>query len=607
MARRSPTTTRTRSPRRERAANATLQPGETQALIRMYGQGLGDCFLLAFPRSRSAGETPRAGAARPVYVLVDCGVVGGTPDGPERMRAIVRDIRETTRDEDIPPDANGKPRGHLDLLIISHEHWDHLSGFVQAQQEWNEIQVDALWTAWTEKEDTSGLPAVLKRILAKQQQALAQVADRALKFGLDDQHETVLGLMSFLSDAATTGQSFAAAPSVRDAFTIAKALAPKERHVFCEPGDVHRVPGSDAVAYVLGPPRSDEWLSRLNPSRRTPETYEALTAEAAGPAAEARPRPDAAPLSGPAFSLQGMAEGRSAFNAFVMPLLGPSLASAGDSTDGAGNGTDTIPGTDDRSAEMDEYDRSFPFDRSVRIPIVVAESEAERAPEAYPALASYFDEVHHWRRIDFDWLAVAEAFALQADNLTNNTSLVVAFELPPAGEGGERKVLLFAGDAQVGNWLSWDDIHAWQPVDGAKPAQAQPDMADLLQRTAFYKVGHHGSHNATLKAKGVERMRDDGALTAFVPVSPNVARDLKDWCRMPLDALLNALSERARGRVVLPNGNVWPPAAEEEVAAARKAIGLEVASSTLPPKVRNRDGVEVEGPVPLWVQIAVAF
>ena len=604
MARRSSPSTRTRSTRRAGTADRTLLPEVGQVLVRMYGQGLGDCFLLAFPRSRSAGEASGDGAARPVYVLIDCGVVGGTPDGPQRMQEIVRDIKATTLDTAIPPDANGKPRGHLDLLIISHEHWDHLSGFVQARDEWNEIQVDELWTAWTESDDQSGLPAVLKRILAEQQQALAQVADRALQFGLDDQYETVLGMMSFLSDAATTGQAFSAAPTVRDAFNVAKALVPKAQHVYCEPGEVRRVPGSDAVAYVLGPPRSDERLSQLNPSRRTPETYEALTAEAAGQAPAAGPRRSAAPLADSAFSLQGMVEGRSAFNAFVMPLLGPSLAFGGD---GAGSGADNYPGPGDRSAVMDEYDRSFPFDRSVRIPVVVAESEAERTPEAYPALASYFDEVHHWRRIDFDWLAVAEAFALQADNLTNNTSLVVAFELPSTGAGAERKVLLFAGDAQVGNWLSWDDIAAWQPVDGAAPAQTQPDMADLLKRTAFYKVGHHGSHNATLKAKGVERMREDGELTAFVPVSPRVARDLKDWCRMPLDTLLNALSERARGRVVLPNGNVWPPVEEAEVAAARKTIGLAVAPTTLPPKVRSRDGAEVEGPVPLWVQIAIKF
>ena len=41
-------------------------------------------------------------------------------------------------------------------------------------------------------------------------------------------------------------------------------------------------------------------------------------------------------------------------------------------------------------------------------------------------------------------------FALKIDNDVNNTSLALALEL------ADKRVLLFPGDAQVGNWLSWD-------------------------------------------------------------------------------------------------------------------------------------------------------
>ena len=63
---------------------------------------------------------------------------------------------------------------------------------------------------------------------------------------------------------------------------------------------------------------------------------------------------------------------------------------------------------------------------------------------------------------------------------------MLAFELSKSGE-----VLLFVGDALAGNWWSWcegefDD-------DGTK-VTAQ----DLLGRTVLYKVGRHGSDNATL-------------------------------------------------------------------------------------------------------------
>ncbi len=63
-----------------------------------------------------------------------------------------------------------------------------------------------------------------------------------------------------------------------------------------------------------------------------------------------------------------------------------------------------------------------------------------------------------WRRIDGDWLGASREFAIKLDNATNNTSLVLAFEI----DGG--RTLIFAADAQVGSWLSWADLD-WT-VDG---------------------------------------------------------------------------------------------------------------------------------------------
>jgi len=87
-----------------------------------------------------------------------------------------------------------------------------------------------------------------------------------------------------------------------------------------------------------------------------------------------------------------------------------------------------------------------------------------------------------WRKIENNWSELAGELALRLDAHTNNTSLVLAIELSPGG-----KVLLFPGDAQVGNWLSWGDI-TWRGDDSDLTA------ANLLERTVFYKVGHHGSH-----------------------------------------------------------------------------------------------------------------
>lgn len=73
----------------------------------------------------------------------------------------------------------------------------------------------------------------------------------------------------------------------------------------------------------------------------------------------------------------------------------------------------------------------------------------------------------------------------------NNTSLVLAFEL---GEDGP--VLLFPGDAQAGSWASWSGLK-WDVR--YRDHTRQVTGADLLRRVVFYKVGHHGSHNATIK------------------------------------------------------------------------------------------------------------
>ena len=77
------------------------------------------------------------------------------------------------------------------------------------------------------------------------------------------------------------------------------------------------------------------------------------------------------------------------------------------------------------------------------------------------------------RRIDGDWLGAAGAVALKLDSDTNNTSLVLAFELP----GDQRDVMLFAGDAQVGNWLSWSKQDYPAPDGGTVTSD------ELLART----------------------------------------------------------------------------------------------------------------------------
>jgi hypothetical protein len=163
------------------------------------------------------------------------------------------------------------------------------------------------------------------------------------------------------------------------------------------------------------------------------------------------------------------------------------------------------------------------------------------------AFPTYFDRANSWRRIDEDWLFSSTDLALQLDNLTNNTSLSLAYEI---GEDGP--VILMAADAQLGNWLSWHD-YTWEvprSSGGTRKLQAK----DLLSRTVIYKVGHHSSHNATAVAHGLEMMASN-SLVALIPLDKKVAVQ-KKW-PMPAEKLYERLLEKTMGRV-LQSDLGWP-------------------------------------------------
>jgi hypothetical protein len=65
------------------------------------------------------------------------------------------------------------------------------------------------------------------------------------------------------------------------------------------------------------------------------------------------------------------------------------------------------------------------------------------------------------------------------DDALNNTSLILLIDV------GQKR-LLFPGDAQIENW-SW----------ALKDAPEHEELKKLLAAVDLYKVGHHGSRNAT--------------------------------------------------------------------------------------------------------------
>jgi len=422
--------------------------------IRMYKQGLGDCFLLTFPRE-----------SRPFHLLVDCGALNSRHYDSELMREVVGDIAEVTG-------------GRIDALVATHEHWDHISGFhsSQAQSLFDNIKVERVWVAWTEDPDSEDARE-LKKEFGKHkiavQMAINRLPDDVMEGGqLGHYRKAITELFGFFGGLGAAGESKTSAAW--------EYLLGKGPNLYCDPKKrPFELKGVEGVrVYVLGPPADITMIRKLLSSK---ETYH-----------------DAEP---------GFARFESFLNA-VAPDCNP----------------------------MDNR-LSFPFDERYRI----AQEEAKQTPFFMERYGFDVGAGEEWRRIDSDWLSVAGELALHLDSYTNNTCLAFAIELVESG-----KVLLFPGDAQVGNWLSWGDLF-WKVKDAEGKTQ-RVTINDLLARTVFYKVGHHGSHNATLRAHGLEKMESPD-LVAMIPVHRKTAED-QDW-EFPYPPLYKRLKEKSRGRVLL--------------------------------------------------------
>jgi hypothetical protein len=549
-------------------------PAGKQVAMRLYGQGLGDCFLLAFRRA----ETPLGNEdTDPCYVVIDCGVAKGTPDAELRMRGIVTNILYATG-------------GTVDVLAVTHEHYDHVIGFHYADEEWNKIAVNDVWLPWTEDaKDTDA------QKLLPQKKALAQAADSAIKqgfrFGMDEETlATLRAEASFLGlddeefveddfigeeDAEFGADKKRRVSTVERGFKLAKGLKKngdgEPNPTYCEPGDVRALPGSGARAFVLGPPRFVTPINKRAIARGGTDLVKLLVLES----------------ELYHYANYGLvADGESAAHTMAFDESG--------TRDSLVQG---LMGVDETAVTSDDFQRYCPFDANYRMDWDEALLE--------PFFWKHYTSGPDWRRVDSDWLGGASDFALRAGSFINNISLVLAFELPEKEKDKPetKEVLLFVGDAQVGNWLSWDFIEQWTDRSTGKPLSGTPDMDDLLGRVTFYKVGHHGSHNATIKEKGLERMATkSGRLTAYIPVSVPVAQDICSYCPMPFYPLLRALQEKTEGRVFLANGELLQPLPPGTNAAT---LSQDVRKATVKLPAKEKDGVTLEEEVPLYIDVVL--
>lgn len=449
--------------------------------VRHYCQGIGDCHLLKFPKADG----------NPFWMLIDCGIHTSISGGAQLMDEIVADILELTS-------------GRLDVVVLTHEHTDHNSGFLASADRFAHIKVGEIWMAWTE----SGTDAQARELDKFKQQALSALADTSQR--LNAASNLSLGMKSLRSgvDALLDFNFGAKGETVRALREAAEALAP-EHIKYYEPSDppisIKGLP--NLRVYVLGPSRDEKYLSI---TERVSEMYHisgggdrqiahTLSCAFAATSAGANLQDPTAPFD---------------------PSVGSKLNELGASL--ATSGPDSSP--IQRFAYDHYYGAASTHGHAVR------SRRPKKATDANESDQS-------WRRIDHDWLSASADLAMQLDNKTNNTSLVLAFELIDT-----QRVFLFAADAQVGSWLSWENTE-WALSGG--DVVTGPD---LVARTVYYKAGHHGSHNATLESKGLELMTNED-LSAFIPTNEEDAKRV-GWGEMPFHGILTALKAHCGKRVI---------------------------------------------------------
>ena len=420
------------------------------------------------------------------YMMIDCGILQQTQNEVERLLKIVQDIK-------IQTGGSETQKGKLHIVVATHEHADHLAGFnYHLNLFTQQFDIDEVWMPWTENKDDPDV----SELYATARKIPLDALRSAIEEWKSSKDARTPDYIKKIMDFIALGQM--------DCMKTLGKLAPRYLHPDASRDNpdpdgpstvIQREDFGEIRFHVLGPPNNVKDITRND----LPKTKNQLR----------------------------MGETLNQATSLATALVKRNPPE------------DLETGDNDNALALDleeVYNLCLPFDKTRGMPI----EQATHDP-FFIKHYGFSDQPPHgpeWRRINTDWLEPAAELALDLDSDVNNTSLVLAIELSPGGD-----VLLFPGDAQYGNWLSWVNTKKGK---------------DILNRTAFYKVGHHGSHNATLVPGGLEQMMNQH-LVAMIPVDP--ARQ-PSW-RMPNPELSSRLLEKTRGRLIIAcqGGGETPPCA----------------------------------------------
>ena len=402
---------------------------------------LGDCFFLKF-----------VDGSNTCNVLIDCGSFRNKKESQQRLRNIVTFLKN---------EPGSMP---LHLVIGTHQHNDHLSGFVHANDLFTG-NIEQVWLSWLD--DPSDTMA---KILGREHKNLVKQLKDIYKEASNLHLQPKLGVTKDVLGYFGVLDAVPVLPA--NGIKALKSLGSKPVQ-YLEPGDQQSLPGISpgrVKVHVLGPPRNKQMLTDITAGKTESFDHEMALA------------------SSGAHKLLSALKNRST-------------------------------GEDIREEE------EFPFNKVFKKSMDKADKDILRLYKKEP-----------YRKIDEDWIDQANSLALYLDSYTNNSSLVLAFELVTSG-----KVLLFVGDAQTGNWNSWKSIPS---------SSGGFNLRNLLENTVLYKVGHHGSHNASL-VEAIEAMKHE-ELVIMIPVDrkdPNITRE-RGW-KMPAAGLFRKLKDISEHRVLM--------------------------------------------------------
>jgi beta-lactamase superfamily II metal-dependent hydrolase len=197
--------------------------------VRMYDVGFGDCLLLSFP----IGDGHR-------HVLVDCGChVQGSNNN---LRQVAEHIGESTGQ-------------HLSAVVATHRHQDHIWGFERGRDVFRRITIDEIWLPWVEEVGNTEARAVWRAHDALRAALQAQLA--AANAG--PRRDTIAAVLANLQPNQI------ALEELRNRF----GRGPQGvRYLHGASPDIPSAAGIDGLLVkVLGPPKSEEFLKRMNPPR----------------------------------------------------------------------------------------------------------------------------------------------------------------------------------------------------------------------------------------------------------------------------------------------------------------------------------------------------